>query len=66
MRLAFVGVGHFGSQHVRVAKELPGICCVGIYDRHDGRAQEIAREFDLPAFSSLDAVVEAAQAVVVA
>jgi predicted dehydrogenase len=66
VRVAFVGVGHFGSQHVRVAKELPGICCVGVYDRHDGRAQEVAREFDLPAFPSLDAVVEAAQAVVVA
>src|SRR5215471_9302655 len=66
VRVAFVGVGHFGSQHVRVAKELPGICCVGIYDRHEGRAQEVANEFDLPAFPSLDTVVEAAEAVVVA
>ena len=66
VRLAFVGVGHFGRHHVRVAKQLPGICCVGIYDRHQGRADEVAREFGLPALANLEAVAEAAEAVVVA
>ena len=66
IRLAVAGVGHFGRQHVRVARGLSCISCVGVYDHNGGRASEVAREFEVPILESLDAVAEAADAVVVA
>jgi predicted dehydrogenase len=66
VRLAVVGAGHFGRQHVRVAARLPGVRCVGVYDHRRERVDEVAHEFGLPVLPSLDAVAQAAQAVVVA
>jgi predicted dehydrogenase len=39
---------------------------VGVYDHNGGRASEVAREFEVPVLESLDAVADAADAVVVA
>ena len=66
IRLAVVGVGHLGRQHARVAASLPGVRCVGVHDHHEGRAEEVARAFGLSILPSLEAVADAADAVVVA
>jgi len=66
IRLAVVGVGHFGRHHVRVARDLACISCVGVYDHNGGRAAEVAGEFELPVLESLDAVADAADAAIVA
>ena len=66
IRLAIVGVGHLGRHHARVAASLPGARVVGIHDHHEGRAEAVGREFSLIVLPDLDAVAEAAEAVVVA
>ena len=64
--LAVVGVGYLGRQHARVASALPGVHLAGVYDHHEGRAEEVAREFGLRVLPSLDAVAEQAAGVVIA
>jgi predicted dehydrogenase len=66
VRVAVVGVGHLGRHHARIAASLRGVRCVGILDHHAGRAEEVGVEFGIPVLHSLDEVVDAAEAVVVA
>ena len=66
VRVAVVGVGHLGRQHARVAAGLPGVRLIGIYDHHEGRAEEVARQFGLRVLPGLEAVAEEAAAVVIA
>ena len=66
VRLAVVGVGHLGRHHARVAASLPGVDLVGILDHHDGRADEVSREFGLKVLPDLRAVASEADAAIVA
>jgi len=66
VRLGIVGVGHLGRHHARVAASLPGARVAGIHDHHEGRAEEVAREFSLTVLPDLEAVAERADAVVIA
>ncbi|MEP7131824.1 MAG: Gfo/Idh/MocA family oxidoreductase [Acidobacteriota bacterium] len=66
VRVAVVGVGHLGRHHARIAASLRGVRCVGVVDRHPGRAADIAAEFGVPVLSSLEEAAGAAEAVVVA
>ncbi|MEP6802366.1 MAG: Gfo/Idh/MocA family oxidoreductase [Acidobacteriota bacterium] len=66
VRVAVVGVGHLGRHHARIAASLRGVRCVGVVDRHPGRAREIGAEFGIPVLESLEEAAEAAEAVVVA
>jgi predicted dehydrogenase len=58
IRVAVVGTGEFGRNHVRVWRELEGAELVGIVDANLDRAQKIAAEFGvrvLPGIESLAA-----------
>jgi predicted dehydrogenase len=65
-RIAVVGVGHVGREHVRVASALPGVRVVGVHDHHPGRAEEVAREFGVEVLPDLGTVSDRADAIVVA
>ncbi len=66
VRIAVVGVGSFGQNHVRVLNELPSAHLCGIFDASPERAKQIASSAGVPVFDSLDAVAREAQAAVVA
>ena len=66
VRVAVVGVGHLGRHHARIAAAMRGVRCVGVLDRHPGRAGDVAREYGVPVLSSLDRVAAEAEAVVIA
>lgn len=66
VRVAVVGVGHLGRHHARIAASMRGVRCVGLLDRHAGRAEEVGREYGVPVLSSLEEVAALAEAVVVA
>jgi predicted dehydrogenase len=58
IRVAVVGAGEFGRNHVRVWRELEGAELVGIVDTDAGRAARVAAEFNtrvLPGLESLAA-----------
>jgi predicted dehydrogenase len=66
VRLAIVGVGHLGRHHARVAAGLPGVEIAGVYDHHDGRAEQVAREHGLRVLGGVEEAADAADAVVLA
>jgi predicted dehydrogenase len=65
VRVAVVGVGDFGRNHVRVFRELPGAELVGIVDTNPGRAAAAVKEFGVPVLDSLDALAGRVDAVTV-
>ena len=62
IRVAVVGVGDFGRNHVRVWRDVEGVELVGIVDTNGARAGQIAAEFGtqvIPDLASLPGCVDA-------
>lgn len=66
LRIGVVGVGHLGALHAKMLLEIPGVHLAGVFDIDHQKAQRVARECRSTAFSSLDAVMRAADAVTIA
>jgi len=66
VRVAVVGAGEFGRNHVRVYRELEGVELVGVVDREASRAANVAAEFATAAIASLEELRGRADAVSVA
>jgi predicted dehydrogenase len=66
VRVAVVGTGEFGRNHVRVYRELEGAELVGVYDENPERAAAVAAEFHTQVLKSLDELRGRAEAVSVA
>ena len=56
IRVAVVGAGEFGKNHVRVWRELDGAELAGIFDVNAERAQQVAAQFGTQAIPSLEAL----------
>ncbi|MGH9746073.1 MAG: Gfo/Idh/MocA family oxidoreductase [Candidatus Acidiferrales bacterium] len=56
IRVAVVGVGDFGRNHVRVWREIEGAELVGVVDTNAERAQKTAAEFGTRVLRDLDAL----------
>ncbi len=60
LRIAIVGVGHIGSQHVKHAKNLGNL--VAVCDIKEAKAKTIAEQFDCKAYFSLDELLASEKA----
>jgi predicted dehydrogenase len=58
-----IGAGFAGGAHVDAVRRVPGVELVGIAASSAGRSAEAAEELGVPAFGSIDAVLETANAV---
>jgi predicted dehydrogenase len=56
IRVAVVGAGEFGRNHVRVWRETQGAELVGIVDTNPDRAQKIAAEFNVRVLPGIEAL----------
>ena len=56
IRVAVVGVGEFGRNHVRVWRELEGAELAGVVDINADRARQVAAEFGTRALPGVDAL----------
>jgi predicted dehydrogenase len=56
IRVAVVGAGEFGRNHVRVWRETQGAELVGIVDTNSDRAQKIAAEFGVRVLPAVEAL----------
>ena len=63
MPVAVVGVGEHGRNHARAFREIAGAQLVGVYDLLGERSREVAAEFGVLAFGSLDEALAAVRAV---
>jgi len=53
-RVAVIGCGEFGRNHVRAYREIEGVELAGVFDQDLGRSAKIAQEFQTRAFSSVE------------
>jgi predicted dehydrogenase len=53
-RVAVIGTGEFGRNHARVYREMEAVELVGVFDRDVEKAAAVAKEFEIPAFYSLE------------
>jgi predicted dehydrogenase len=65
-RIAVVGAGSFGRNHLRVIHQSPHAELAGVLDLDESRARESAETYGCPIFESLEHLAEHADAAVVA
>jgi predicted dehydrogenase len=58
MKLAVIGVGSMGRNHVRVLKDIPDIDLVGVVDVNVGTAQVMARRYGVRVFGDYSSLFE--------
>jgi predicted dehydrogenase len=66
LRVGVIGVGRFGKEHARVYSKLPGVTLVGVVDRHEERAKEVASRCGTKAFTDYPAILPQVDAVSIA
>jgi predicted dehydrogenase len=65
-RIAVVGAGSFGRNHLRVIHQSPHAELAGVFDLDESRAKQAAETYSCPVFDSLDELAGKADAAVVA
>lgn len=63
LKLGIIGTGHLGKIHIKCAQLVEHIEIVGFYDRDPNMAAQVAEAFDLKAYDTIDALLEAVDAV---
>lgn len=66
VRVGVVGVGSLGFHHARILKDVRGARLAGIHDSSAARLAHVSKELGLPAFDSLDALLDEVDAAVIA
>ena len=62
LKIGVFGAGHLGKIHIQQWKEVPGTELAGFYDPDDARASAVAAESGIQRYTSIDALIEAADA----
>jgi predicted dehydrogenase len=62
VRIGVVGAGALGFHHTRILRDLPGAALVGFFDARADRSAQVSAELGVPAFESLDALLDRVEA----
>ncbi|MEM7660570.1 MAG: Gfo/Idh/MocA family oxidoreductase [Bacteroidota bacterium] len=63
IKIGLLGVGHLGNIHLRLIRELPEFQLVGFFDPDSEKAATIQQDTGIPAFESMEALLERVDAV---
>lgn len=63
VKIGVIGVGHLGKIHIRCIRDISGYEIVGIVDVDSEQARQVSEEYDLPVFSSVEALLDQVDAV---
>jgi predicted dehydrogenase len=66
VRMGVIGVGSLGFHHARILSGLPAVEFTGVYDTDETRRAEVAAQLAAPAAASMEALLAASDAVVIA
>ncbi len=58
LKIGVLGAGHLGKIHIKCLKMIPEFQLVGFYDVDDENALLVSREFDIPAYNSIDRLID--------
>ncbi|CAN5599089.1 Gfo/Idh/MocA family oxidoreductase [soil metagenome] len=62
LKIGVIGAGHLGKIHIRLLKEISTAELVGFHDHDPGTAEKVAAEFGVKYFESLEALINACDA----
>jgi predicted dehydrogenase len=62
LKIGIFGAGHLGKIHMQQWQEIEGIKLIGFYDPSDTQAEAVTATYNIPRFSSIEALVDAADA----
>lgn len=63
LKLGIVGAGHLGKIHIKCAKLVDQIQLIGFYDSDTIQAQKVAEELDIPAYDTMEALLNEVDAI---
>jgi predicted dehydrogenase len=63
IKIGVIGAGHLGKIHLKCIRQIPEFTLVGFYDKDENIAREVAQEFGIPAFGSIDELIAASEAI---
>lgn len=63
LQMAVIGVGRLGQSHARVLSEMPDVQLAGVFDANEKQAAEVAARHNTRAFSEMDVLLDAVEAV---
>ena len=63
IKLGIIGAGHLGRYHIECAERIEGFALQGIYDSDLQRADQISSQYGVRNFKTIDALLEAVDAV---
>jgi len=66
IRIGVVGAGALGYHHVRLLREVEGASLIGFHDARPERAAHVSTELEVHAFESVDALIDACDALTIA
>ena len=66
LNVGVIGVGHLGSLHAKMYSQIASVKFVGVFDTDRQRAEKLAAEFSIKAFSTLDDLLSRVDAVSIA
>ena len=58
VKVGIVGVGHLGSLHAKLYKEIPDADIVGIFDVDSEKLNNVAKNLNLDVYTSLESLIE--------
>ena len=64
--IGVIGVGHLGSLHAKLLRDVPGVQLAGIYDERPDHAAKVAAELGTTAFPDIESLLAASEAVTIA
>lgn len=63
LKIGVLGAGHLGKIHIKCIKQIPEFELIGFYDASSAVCEAVASEFGIPAFSSVEELVDAVEVV---
>ncbi|MBI1288028.1 MAG: gfo/Idh/MocA family oxidoreductase [Flavobacteriales bacterium] len=63
LKVGVLGAGHLGKIHLKLLKETEGYDLVGFYDPDNGQADIAKEQFEIPAFESIEELIDAVDVV---
>ncbi|MDH4070320.1 MAG: Gfo/Idh/MocA family oxidoreductase [Ignavibacteria bacterium] len=66
LKIGVIGTGHLGRLHARMLSKIDSADLVGVFDVNMKKSEQVAEEFGVKQFSSLDRILAAVDAVTIA
>lgn len=63
LKIGVLGAGHLGKIHIRLLQTIEQFELVGFYDPDPAKSAEVSKEFGIPAFASVDELIDRVEVV---